>query len=108
MTSFRCVGFTATIDGKSSGMAICEGFDKDGDTWLIRSVTGGPKPTQETLAGTGKYEGIVRTDVIDSFGVFPTAKPGTFQSCNHGAGTYKMKSEASGTTTPSSTTPSGK
>jgi hypothetical protein len=91
MTSFRCVGFSATIDGKSSGMNICEGFDKDGDKWLIRSVIEGPKVTQETLTGTGKYEGIARTDVIDSFGAFPSAKPGTFQGCNHGAGTYKMK-----------------
>jgi hypothetical protein len=91
MTTFRCVGFGTTIDGKSSGMNICEVFDKDGDKMLVRNITEGPKNTLDTLAGTGKYEGIVRTGGSESLGTFPVAKPGTLAGCNHGAGTYKMK-----------------
>ncbi|HEV2548405.1 MAG TPA: hypothetical protein VGU20_13780 [Stellaceae bacterium] len=91
MTAFRCVGFTGTIDGKVSGMNMCEGIDKDGDKYLIRSIVEPPKNTLEGLAGTGKYEGIVRTGVAESLGAFPAAKPGTFEGCNHGTGAYKMK-----------------
>jgi hypothetical protein len=91
IATYRCVGFSTTIDGKSSGINICEALDKDGDRLLTRNIVEGPKQTQETLAGTGKYEGIVRTGVTDSLGAFPTIKPGTFQGCNHGTGTYKMK-----------------
>jgi hypothetical protein len=46
---------------------------------------------QETLAGTGKYEGMVRTATAESLGQFPTIKPGTFQGCNRATGTYKLK-----------------
>jgi hypothetical protein len=91
MTSFRCVGFATSIDGKSSGMNNCETYDNDGDKMLTKNIIEGPKVSGEALAGTGKYEGIVRIGVADSLGAFPAAKPGTFQGCNHGAGTYKMK-----------------
>jgi hypothetical protein len=91
MTSFRCVGSNVTVDGKSSGMSACKTGDKDGDKILSKFIIDGPKATSETLAGTGKYEGIVRTGMTEPIGPFPAVKPGTFQSCNHGTGTYKMK-----------------
>lgn len=91
MSSFRCVGFTGTIDGKSSGMNFCETIDKDGDKMLVRNSVDGPKNSLDTLTGTGKYEGFVRTGVAESLGVFPAAKPGMIQGCNRGTGTYKMK-----------------
>ena len=91
MTSFRCVGFSGTIEGKSSGMNFCEGIDKDGDKILARNVSEGPKNKADALAGTGKYEGIVRIGEAESLGVFPAPKPGSSQGCNHGTGTYKMK-----------------
>jgi hypothetical protein len=106
MVSFRCVGFSNTIDGKSSGMNMCEAFDMEGDKVLIKNIIEFPKETSEALAGTGKYEGIVRTGVSNFLGTFPTAKPGTFQGCNNSTGSYKMKLEATGTTTPPATTPS--
>ena len=61
MTTFRCVGFTGTIDGKSSGMNMCETIDKDGDKLLNKQIVEGPKSTLEMVVGTGKYEGITRT-----------------------------------------------
>jgi hypothetical protein len=106
MTSFRCVGFYNVIDGKSLGMNMCEVLDKDGDKVLVKNIVEYPKETSEALAGTGKYEGIVRTGVSNFPWTFPTAKPGTFQGCNQSTGTYKMKLEATGTSTPPATTPS--
>jgi hypothetical protein len=91
MVSVRCVGFGTTIDGKFSGINMCENIDKDGDKVLTKAIAEGPKQTSESLAGTGKYEGIVRTGVSEPLGAFPAAKPGTFQGCNHATGTYKMK-----------------
>jgi hypothetical protein len=100
MTTFRCVGFGTTIDGKYSGMNACERVDKDGDKLLGKNIAEGPKQTSESLAGTGKYEGYVGSGVTESLGAFPAIKPGTFQGCNHASGTYKMRSEATGSTTP--------
>jgi len=101
MSTFRCVGFTGTIDGKVSGMNMCEVVDQDGDKRLNRNVYEGPKQTSGALIGTGKYEGIVAAGTSDSLGAFPEVKPGTFQGCNHSTGTYKMKSEATGSSMPS-------
>jgi hypothetical protein len=106
MTTFRCVGFTGTIAGKTSLTYMCEAIDKDGDKMLSRVTSDGSKATLDTVAGTGKYEGIVRTGVIEALGPFPVAKPGTSQTCNNGSGTYKMRSEATGSTTPPTTAPS--
>ena len=63
-------------------MNMCEAIDKDGDKYLTRNSVEGPKTVQETLAGTGKYEGMVRTGTAESLGQFPTIKQGTFQGCN--------------------------
>jgi hypothetical protein len=106
LTTFRCVGFGTTIDGKYSGMNACERIDKDGDKLLGKNIAEGPKQTSESLAGTGKYAGYVGSGVSESLGTFPTAKPGTFQGCNHATGSYKIQLEATGTSTPPATTPS--
>ena len=42
-------------------------------------------------AGTGKYEGLVRTASVQTLGPFPAIKPGTFQNCNRQTETYKLK-----------------
>ena len=91
MTTFRCVGMSSSIEGRNTGMNLCEIIDKDGDKYLVRNTHEGPKSMLETLAGTGKYEGMVRTGTAESVGQFPTIKPGTFQGCNRGTGTYKLK-----------------
>ncbi len=91
MTATRCVGIGSSIEGKNTGMALCEAIDKDGDKYLTRTTSEGPKGVFEALAGTGKYEGMVRTGTVELVGQFPTIKPGTFQGCNRGTGTYKLK-----------------
>jgi hypothetical protein len=106
MTTLKCVGFSNTIDGRPSGMNICQVVDKDGDKMLSKNIIEGSKQTSEALAGTGKYEGIVRTGAGESVGAFPAGAPGTLQGCTRNTGTYKMKLEATGSTTPPATTPS--
>ena len=102
MTSFRCVGSGATLDGKTwSGVNYCQAVDKDGDKTLAKFAFEGPKVTGEMLGGTGKYEGMVRTIASETLGAFPAAKPATFNYCNRVSGTYKLKFEATGTSTPS-------
>ena len=91
MMSFRCVGFTRNIEGKSSGMNLCEAVDKDGDKILAQNIYEGPRSKNDAITGTGKYEGIVRSGIADSLGVFPAPKPGSIQGCNHQTGTYKLK-----------------
>src|SRR5262245_45912565 len=34
MTTFRCVGMSSSIEGKSTGTNLCEAIDKDGDKIL--------------------------------------------------------------------------
>jgi hypothetical protein len=106
LTTFRCVGSGTTIDGKFSGTNFCQAVDKDGDKLLTRFALDGAKATGETLAGTGKYEGIVKTTAAESLGQFPTAKPGTAEFCVRSTGTYRLTSVASGSTTPPATAPS--
>ena len=91
MTATRCVGIGSSIEGKNTGMALCEAIDKEGDKYLTRTTSEGTKTVFEALAGTGKYEGMVRTGTVESVGQFPTIKPGTFQGCNRGTGAYKLK-----------------
>jgi hypothetical protein len=91
MTSFRCVGLSNVVEGKSSGINFCETIDKDGDKLLVRNIAEGPRNKLETLVGTGKYEGIVRTGVAESAGAFPAVRPGSIQGCNRGTGTYKIR-----------------
>jgi hypothetical protein len=91
MISFRCVGFSRNIEGKSSGVNLCEAVDKDGDKILAQNIAEGPTNKNTAITGTGKYEGIVRSGISESLGVFPAPKPGSIQGCNHQTGTYKLK-----------------
>lgn len=91
--TFRCVGTNASIDGKNTGMAICEGIDPSGDKRLTYfSFLADGKVVRVTVAGTGKYEGMTTSaSTVTGQGPFPVVKAGTFQDCNHQTGTYKLK-----------------
>jgi len=90
--TFRCVGTNASMDGKNTGIAICEGIDPGGDKRLTYfSFMSDGKVVRETVAGTGKYEGMTTSGTVKGLGPFPVIKAGTFQDCNHQTGTYKLK-----------------
>jgi hypothetical protein len=90
--SFRCVGMTTTFDGKKSESVVCEAVDPDGDKRLGRYLNSPDgKLVRETIAATGKYEGMVETSSVTRLGPFPVAKAGTFQGCQRQTGTYKLK-----------------
>ncbi len=91
MVTFRCLGMGSSLDGQTTSSNYCESIDKDGDKLMVRNVNQGQKGTQEGLAGTGKYEGIVRSGTNEFLGVFPVIKPGTFSGCSRQVGTYKLK-----------------
>ena len=81
--SFRCVGAISSFDGKLSGGNVCEVTDLDGDKRLnVFTQNADGTVSRETVAGTGKYEGMVVTTKVENIPPFPTAKPGTFQGCN--------------------------
>jgi hypothetical protein len=91
--TFRCVGMSASLDGKNTGSNVCESIDVDGDKRLVHSLfESDGKVTRTSVAGTGKYEGMVMTDTtFERLGPFPAIRNGTFQGCNHVTGTYKLK-----------------
>jgi hypothetical protein len=91
--SFRCVGMSASFSGKNTGSWVCEATDADGDKRLTSySVGNDGKQTRETVAGTGKFEGIVTSgNTVEQLGPFPVIKIGTSQTCNRQTGTYKLK-----------------
>ncbi len=90
--SFRCVGMNASLGGKFTGATVCESIDVDGDKRLSNySFAADGSLTRETVAGTGKYEGMTITGTVHPLGSFPVIKDGTFQDCNHQTGTYKLK-----------------
>jgi hypothetical protein len=90
--TYRCVGMNASLDGKDTASILCEAIDVDGDKYLSRVLTADGKTTRTIVAGTGKYEGIVTTQLAyEQLGPFPAIKEGTGQSCNHQTGTYKLK-----------------
>ncbi len=91
--TFRCVGTNASIGGKNTGMAICEAIDPAGDKRLTYfSFMADGKVVRETVAGTGKYEGMTTVaTTVRGLGPFPVIKAGTFQDCNHQTGSYKLK-----------------
>ena len=90
-TSFRCVGMNASFDGKISANTVCEAVDPDGDKRLTSFSQQGDKIVRENVTGTGKYEGMVASGIVEPMPPFPTIKSGTFQACNHQTGTYKLK-----------------
>jgi len=89
--SFRCVGMNSSFDGKISANTVCEALDPDGDKRLASFSQQGDKIVRENVVGTGKYEGMVASGTVNPMPPFPAIKPGTFQSCNHQTGTYKLK-----------------
>ncbi len=90
--SFHCVGLSTSFDGKATSNTVCEVIFPDGDKILnVFSLGSDGKTTRETVAGTGKYEGVVSGGPITSLGPYPTIKAGTYQTCNHQTGTYKLK-----------------
>ena len=91
--TFHCIGVEMTVEGKvTSGSALCESADMEGNKRLARFMTSDGKTTREQLAGTGKYEGSTITNSsFEPLGPFSTIKEGTFQSCNRQKGTYKLK-----------------
>jgi hypothetical protein len=91
LTTFRCLTISLTIDGKSSGSFYCESIDKDGDKWMSRATSEGPTSKLDAIAGTGKYEGMVRSGTSESLGAFPAIKPGTSTACSRQTGTYRLK-----------------
>lgn len=91
MTTYRCVGLGTTFDGKGSNSYYCETIDKDGDKVLLRLTLEGGKGKSEAIAGTGKYEGLVRTGIVESVGAFPPIKLPAFTGCSRQTGTYTMK-----------------
>jgi hypothetical protein len=58
-----------------------------GDKFFLRLTLGGPKEKAEAIPGTGKYEGLVRTGISESLGVFPRIKPGALTGCTRQTGT---------------------
>ena len=83
---------TASFDGKNTAYTVCESIDVDGDKRLSYFSAADGKVTRTTVAGTGKYEGMVVTqNSFENLGPFPAIKDGTSQSCNHQTGTYKLK-----------------
>jgi hypothetical protein len=70
---------------------VCEAVDPHGDKRLASFSQQGDKIVRENVTGTGKYEGMVASGAVKPMPPFPTIKSGTFQTCNHQTGTYKLK-----------------
>jgi len=88
----RCVGMTASFDGKRSGSTVCEGVARNGDKRLTRFWYDSEGVYQrEAVTGTGQYEGLITTGTVKAVGQTRQIKPGTTQYCNRGTGTYKLK-----------------
>ena len=89
---FRCLGLTTAFAGKVMYNNYCELVFADGDK-ILASFSPGPDGTsvRGTVAGTGKYEGLVLSGKVVQLGPYAVVKPGAFQNCNHQTGTYKLK-----------------
>jgi hypothetical protein len=88
----RCVGMTASFEGKSSGGTVCMGVAKNGDLRLTRFwYDNDGKYQREEVSGTGQYDGMVTTGSVKRVGETRQIKPGTTQYCNQAIGTYKLK-----------------
>ena len=90
MTSFQGVGLSSVIKGENTSNYFMEYIDSDGDKVFLKGDRNGPKGSAEFLSGTGKYEGISGGGTNEAVGNFPSARPGTFQSCSHAIGTYML------------------
>lgn len=91
----QCLGMTASLDGNRYGNATCVGVAKDGAKRFTRFWYDDDGKTlhRETIAGTGKYDGMVTTGTVQDVKAPPSMKPGTqtFDWCNRSVGTYKLK-----------------
>jgi hypothetical protein len=90
--TFYCLGLSTSFGGKITFKAVCEVALPDGGK-VLSTFTQEPdgKIAREMTAGTGIYEGITGSGIVEAMGKFPTVIPGTFQNCNHQTGTYKLK-----------------
>ena len=90
--TFTCLGMGTSLGQKMTYDLVCEVVVPDGGKMLSTFSLGRDgKITREMVAGTGRYEGIVASGIAEAMGTFPSIRPGTFQSCNHQTGTYKLK-----------------
>ena len=90
--SFHCVGLSTSFDGKATNTTICETIFPDGDKILSKfSLAADGSTAREALTGTGKYEGVASAGTVVGLGSFPVIRAGTYQTCNHQTGTYKLK-----------------
>ena len=89
---FHCLGLSTVFSGKNVYSHYCELVFAGGDK-ILATFSPGPDGTsiRDTVAGTGKYEGLELRGKVLQVGPYPVVKPGTFQNCNHQTGTYKLK-----------------
>jgi hypothetical protein len=89
---FHCLGLQTVFAGKNVFSHYCELVFADGDK-ILAHFSPGPDGTsiRDTVAGTGKYEGLLLSGKVMPLGPYPVVKAGTFQNCNHQTGTYKLK-----------------
>jgi hypothetical protein len=88
----RCVGMTASLDGKRSGGSACLGVAKNGDRRLARFwYDNDGKLKREQVSGSGRYDGMVTTGSVKEVGQAEQVRPGTTKFCNQATGTYKLK-----------------
>lgn len=92
MTS-RCLGVGSNVNGKRTGNGFCKFLDVDGDTNVLAYTVSPEKPGEGTwqyVHGTGKWAGITGGG---DWTTVTRGKPfaaGTFQSCNHAKGKFKV------------------
>ncbi len=94
--------YTACWSGVNNTIAFSKGYNASSYEMTGTILTNPPggifdslasdgSLTRETVAGSGKYEGMTVTGTVHPLGSFPVIKAGTFQDCNHQTGTYKLK-----------------
>lgn len=90
----NCVGATVSLDGKSHGNTACIATSPDGSTRLSRVwYAEDGKVQRETVAGTGRYDGMVTTGTITTVRPPPEPRAGTrtVEYCSRNTGTYKLR-----------------
>ena len=96
-STFRCIGsgYTHDVGGKQvwTGRNVCEAVDTDGDhRWASFVADEDGKATRTNIGGTGKYDGMVLTNmVVEEMPTSPALQPGRVQGCTHQTGNYKLK-----------------
>ena len=88
------MGASISLDGKMHGHSACIATSPDGATRLSRVWYGEDgKLQRETIAGTGKYDGMVTTGTITTVKAPPEPQAGkrTIEYCSRNSGTYKLK-----------------